>query len=590
MMLTNAQIETQKKPDEAVALGQATSRGPKDRNDDFYGALVPEGQALASKGRVFAVADGISTSNYGGSAAQTAIRSLLSDYFATPDGWTAKTAVSRVINATNSWLNAQSSFKGIYDPDRGYVCTLAVLVLKGATAHIFNIGDSRIWRVTGDTLEPLTRDHRVTLSDGQSVLSRALGVESAVEIDYRREAVSKGDVFILSTDGMHDVWNEKEVVATIRSASHKQNLDAVAEAIIEDALHSGADDNLTIQIVRIDQRLDQSHYNFCADEDLLPLTVQLVPGMEIDGITILREIHSNHRSEIFIGRLENGNKVCVKIPAQTLLQDEGALRRFMIEEWVARRINSTHTVSAPTHEAKRSGLYLLTDFVEGQTLRQWMHDNPDRSIEQIRTILEQIIKGLRAIHRREMLHQDLRPENIILSPDLHVTIIDFGSAYVAGVQEAGPVEDEGEILGTVQYTAPEYYAARPINWRSDLFSLGVIAYELFTNELPYGTQVSHMRKASDLRKLRYQKATNSRRPIPEWIDDALERAVHPIPEKRFDALSEFSEALRAPSVHYQTKTQRPLFDRTPLEAWRIAAIILAVICLGQGLLLAEKYQ
>ncbi|WP_319498627.1 bifunctional protein-serine/threonine kinase/phosphatase [uncultured Cohaesibacter sp.] len=590
MMLATAQSETRKKPAEPVVLGQATSPGPKDRNDDFHGALIPEGQMLASKGRIFAVADGISTSSFGGSAAQTAIRSLMSDYFATPEAWTAKTAISRVVNATNSWLNAQSSFKGIYDPDRGYVCTLATLVLKGATAHIFNIGDSRIWRVTGDTLEPLTRVHRVTLSDGQTVLSRALGVESAIEIDYRKETVARGDVYILSTDGLHEVWNEKQVVAAIKSASKEQDLDAVAAAIIEDALDNGADDNLTIQIIRIDQRLDQSRYSFSTDEDLQPLTVRLTPGSMLDGITILREIHSNHRSEIFIGHLEDGRKVCVKIPAQTVLQDEEALRRFMIEEWVARRINSPHTVSVPTHDSSRSGLYLLTDLVEGQTLRQWMHDNPERSVEQVRTILEQIIKGLRAIHRKEMLHQDLRPENIILSEDLHVTIIDFGSAYVAGVQEAGPAGTDAEIMGTVQYTAPEYYAAQAINWRSDLFSLGVIAYELFTDALPYGTQVSHMRKASDLRKLRYQKAQSARRIIPDWIDDALARAVHPIPEKRFDALSEFAGALRAPSIHYRAKAQKPLFDRTPLEVWRIAAIILAGICLGQGLLLAEKFQ
>ncbi|WP_319532000.1 bifunctional protein-serine/threonine kinase/phosphatase [uncultured Cohaesibacter sp.] len=576
--------------DQPVLVGQASAAGVKAYNDDFHGAVVPDGSARTLKGLAFAIADGISSSQYGAVAAQTAIRSLLTDYYATPDAWTVKTSVSRVLGATNNWLNAQSSFKGVYDPDHGYVCTLATLIIKGQTAHLFNIGDSRIWRLSGDSLEPLTSDHQVTLGDGQVVLSRALGVEDSVEIDYRKERLANGDVFLLTTDGLHGFWNEKAVAARLASLTENDDLDALAEEILDEALANGSDDNLTLQIVRINHLQGLDDVSFSGDIDLKPLADRLAVGQVIDGITILREIHSNHRSEIFIGRLETGRTLCVKIPATEVLEDKKALNRFMIEEWIARQIHNPHVLSAPDLGDRRSGLYVATDFVEGQTLRQWMHDNPERSFEDIRIILEQVVKGLRAFHRKEMLHQDLRPENIMIGPDLHVTIIDFGAAYVAGVQEAGPVAQDPEIEGTVQYTAPEYYTAEPVSWRSDQFSLGIIAYELFTGALPYGTQVSQLRKPSDRKRLKYRTANNAKRAIPDWIDDALKRAVHPLPSGRFDALSEFVQALRTPSLHYLAREQKPLLDRTPVEVWRLATGILALICLVQGMLLFEQFQ
>ncbi|WP_198663026.1 bifunctional protein-serine/threonine kinase/phosphatase [Cohaesibacter intestini] len=568
-----------------VSLGQASATGPKARNDDFYGASLPEGSALVSKGILIAIADGISSSDHGRTAAHTAIKSLMSDYYATPEAWSVKNSISRVISATNSWLHAQSCFKGISDPDHGYVCTLAAAVFKGPSAHLFTVGDSRIWRLSGSALEPLTRAHRSVTADGQTVLSRALGVDSAVEIDYRQERLSQGDVFILSTDGAHEFWDKDLVIDAIATSD---DLDRAAGQIIEAAMARGCDDNATLQILLIDRVPDDDALVFSPDGDLKPFPVAPKAGDVIDGIMLLRELHANHRSHIFLAALPDGQKVAFKIPASEVLADERAMRRFMIEEWVARRLDSDYLMSAPKAHGQRSHLYILTDYVAGQTLRQWMHDNPDRSIEMCREILEQIIKGLRALHRREMLHQDLRPENIIITPDLGVTIIDFGSVYVAGVQEAGPDACEAEIMGTVQYTAPEYYIHDAISWQSDQFSLGVIAYELLTGALPYGIQVSQMRKASDLKRLRYKRAHSDKRAIADWLDDALRRAVAPSPAHRFDALSEFEAAMRTPSLRYQSQSKRPLFDRLPEQAWKAISALLLLICLIQTIYIASQ--
>ena len=188
--------------DLTISIGQHSDKGRKETNQDFHGALIPEQPSLGLKGISVALADGISTSSVSRIAAESAIKSFLTDYYCTSDSWTVKTSAQRVIAATNAWLHSQTRHsQNPYDSDKGYVCTLSVIILKAAAAHIFHIGDSRIYRVTGTTLEQLTNDHRVAVSSQQSYLSRALGVNPQLEIDYRMIALERGDVFVLATDG-----------------------------------------------------------------------------------------------------------------------------------------------------------------------------------------------------------------------------------------------------------------------------------------------------------------------------------------------------------------------------------------------------
>lgn len=553
-----------------VSIGQASSAGHKAHNQDFFGALVPDGRVLSLKGITLAIADGISTSDVSRVAAETSVKSLMTDYYSTPDAWTVKTSASRVISATNSWLHAQTGYAGTTDVDRGYVCTLSAIILKARRAHLFHVGDSRIWRIAGKSLEPLTQDH-----ENNGMLSRAMGARHSVQIDHRSIELNVGDVFILTTDGVHGHWAPAEVTKRIAT----NDLDQAAQHIVDDALKAGSQDNLTVQIVRIDAL---PHSDDAFGGDLLNLPVPLLPktGDKIDGYQILRELHGNHRSYIYLAKAPNGQRVALKIPASDTKDDPDALRRFMMEDWIAHRMNSPHVLSAPNETGERSGLYSVTDYIEGQTLRQWMLDNPKPTLEQVRDIIEQAIRGMRSFHRREMLHQDIRPENIMIDQDGIVKLIDFGSTYVAGVQEASPTPDEDGILGTYQYTAPEYFSDETVSWRSDLFSLGVIAYEMLTGYLPYGTQVAKVRRPKDREALHYRSAHNDTDDIAGWLNEALFKAVHPDPAKRYDALSEFSNGLRSPSVQYQKRHARPLAERDPVRFWKTTSALLALTCLG----------
>ncbi len=561
----------------SLSIGQASAAGHKPLNQDFHGALIPSGDALRRKGITLAIADGISPSPVSHIAAEMTVKSLLTDYYSTPETWTVRTAAARVIAATNSWLYAQGQHQGIVEVDQGHVCTLAAVIFKGHQAHVFHVGDSRVWRLTGAGLEPLTYDHR---TGGGSVLARAMGAAPGVEIDYRAIDLSVGDVLLLTTDGVHDFWSSRGLPALMSSA---RSLDEAAQAVIAQALAAGSPDNLTVQIARIDSlpaaaapQTDALH---------LPILPLPRPGDRLDGYQILQTLHASHRSHIFLARDGGGRRVVLKFPSTELQGDPAAQQRLLAEEWIARRIDHPQVMSAPPAVGLRSGLYTVTDFVEGTTLRQWLLDHPKPELDQIRRIVDQVAAGLRAFHRREMLHQDLRPENIMIDRDGRVCLIDFGSAYVAGVQEEGPQIDPG-ILGTCQYTAPEYFTSEQVSWRSDLFSLGVIVYEALTGRLPYGNDVSRIQTPPDRRALRYRPARSGRTAVPHWLDEALAKAVHPDPSQRHDSLTEFCDNLRRPSARYLSRGFRPLADRNPIVFWQGVSALLLVLCV---LVFASRY-
>jgi len=166
-------------------------------------------------------------------------------------------------------------------------------------------------------------------------------------------------------------------------------------------------------------------------------------------------------------------------------------------------------------------------------------------------------------------------------------IIDFGATKITGVVEAAPSIDHNYILGTTQYTAPEYFLGENGSSRSDMFSLGVITYQMLTGNLPYGSQIARARTKSQFGKLRYNSAIADNREIPAWIDGALRRAVHPDPYKRYDSFSEFTFDLRHPNSKFLNSSVTPLIERNPLLFWKglvaiLTCIILLLLISGHG--------
>jgi serine/threonine protein phosphatase PrpC/ribosomal protein L39E len=560
-----------------ISIGQHSDKGRKGTNQDFHGALIPNEPLLSLKGIAIVLADGISSSNVSQVASESAVKSFLTDYYCTSESWSVKTSAQRVLAATNSWLHSQTRRSQYsYDKDKGYVCTLSAMVIKSTTAHIFHVGDSRIYRLDGNALEQLTEDHRVIISSEQSYLSRALGINPQIEIDYLALGVEKGDIFLLATDGVYEHTATRFIAKAIHD--NRDDLGRAAAIIVDEAFRQGSPDNLTIQIVRVDEVPDSEASEVFGQSSELPLPPLLEARMVFDGYRIVRELHGSSRSHIYLAvDTETDGLVAIKIPSIALRDDPAYLKRFMMEEWVARRIDSPHVLKPCLHSRKRNYLYVATEFIDGQTLTQWMIDNPKPDLETVRGIVEQIARGLRAFHRKEMLHQDIRPENIMIDKTGTAKIIDFGATKITGVVEAAPPAGHDDILGTAQYTAPEYFQGESGSPRSDMFSLGVIAYQMLTGKLPYGSQIAKARTRSQFSKLRYNAAFDDNRGIPAWIDGTLRRAVHPDPRKRYESLSEFIFDLRHPNPKYLDSSTVPLIERDPLLFWKCTTAALALI-------------
>lgn len=559
-----------------ISVGQYSDRGRKETNQDFHGLVIPAEPLLSGKGIAVALADGISSSDVSHIASESAVKGFLEDYYCTSDAWSVKTSAQRVLDATNSWLHAQTRRgRDPYDRDRGYVCTFSAMVIKSATAHLFHAGDSRIWRLGGQTLEQLTEDHRIVVSSQQSYLGRALGINPQLEIDYLAVPVAVGDVFLLTTDGVHEYVPAGFMAAAIRERAG--DLDRAAALIAQEALRRDSPDNLTLQILRIDSLPDPG-----ADEVAGQISALALPPLPearamFDGYRIVRELHGSSRSHIYLATdPETQSPVVLKLPSIDLRQDPQYLRRFLMEEWVARRLNSAHVLRPCPPTRQRSYLYVATEFVDGQTLTQWMLDNPRPDLETVRGIVEQIARGLQAFHRMEMLHQDLRPENIMIDRTGTVKIIDFGAVRVAGVVESDTTGNHDDILGTMQYTAPEYFLGEGGSPGSDIFSLGVIAYQMLTGRLPYGAAVARARTKAALRKLAYMPVLDEERDIPAWIDPVLRKAVHPDPLRRYAELSEFTHDLRHPNPALAGRAAAPLIERNPLAFWKTVSLALAL--------------
>src|SRR2546430_8424546 len=321
-----------------LSVGQHSDKGRKAANQDFHGVLIPDEPLLGLKGIAIVLADGISSSQVSRIAAESAVKGFLTDYYCTSESWSVRTAAQRVLQATNSWLHAQTGSEYSRVRDRGYVGTQSAMVINSTTAPSFPIGDSRIFRLSGNTLEQLTNDHRIVISSEQSYLGRALGANPQIEIDYQMLRVEKGDTFLLVTDGIYEHLGRRQIAKAIKDGAG--DLDRAASAIVQQAFDAGSQDNLTAQIVRIDELPDSAASEVYGQPSELPLPPLLEARMVFDGYRIVRELHGSSRSHIYLAvDIETDAVVTIKIPSIHLRDDPAYLKRFMMEEWVARRID-----------------------------------------------------------------------------------------------------------------------------------------------------------------------------------------------------------------------------------------------------------
>lgn len=544
-----------------VNVAQSTDTGLKEKNEDSYGIVTPEHQLLDNKGITAIIADGMGSCAFPKEASEYVVKGFFSDYYSTPESWTVKTSGAKVLTALNSWLYGKSTDEHA----KAYVSTFSALIIKSTTAHILHIGDSRIYRLRDGNIEQLTTDHRIWISKEKNYLSRAIGVDLHIDIDYKSVDLDINDVFVMTTDGIHDYLSDKQIRDIV---SKSANLNILADQLISKALSLGSHDNVTCQIIHIENLPGQEANEVINDLVRLPFPPDLTAGMIIDGYKVIKEHHSSSTSQLYLVEdTETGQQMLMKTPSVNYDDDPSYIDRFQMEEWAGKRIYHPNVMVTYEQKRKRNYQYFLIEYIEGITLADWINQNPNPDIKQVTRIIDQIIQGLRGLHRLEMLHRDLKPDNIMIKEDGSVKIIDLGAVKVAGIQEIATPVERFELLGTKNYTAPEYLMGMAGSTKSDLFSLGIIAYEMLTGKLPYGDQSDKNLDWRAISRIRYTSALKHNPMIPLWLDGALEKAVRVDHRLRYDSHSEFYHDLIHPNESFMKKSL-PLTERNPLVFWQ----------------------
>jgi protein phosphatase len=268
---------------------------------------------------------------------------------------------------------------------------------------------------------------------------------------------------------------------------------------------------------------------------------------------------------------EKGTPIVMKTPSVNFQDDPVYIERFVMESWIGSRIHGAGVARVIHAPESRSCLYYLTEYIGGPTLTQLLKERGNLAIVDAVEMIEQLIRGIRVFHRKDTLHQDLKPDNIVISSRGPI-IVDFGSCWVAGVEEVIAPFTREIALGTADYSAPEYRYGGKVGPASDQFSLAVLLYEMLTGKLPYGEKYA---KATDLRsfqKLKYISAMQHNPLVPYWLDKSLQKALSIYPNSRYEVLSEWLQDLKRPNPEWLTQRQQPLIERHPEKMWKVLAV------------------
>ena len=236
-----------------------------------------------------------------------------------------------------------------------------------------------------------------------------------------------------------------------------------------------------------------------------------------------------------------GRDVAVKVIHPDLADDPAFVRRFENEAQLVARLEHPHIVPLYDFWREPGGAYLVMRWLRGGTVEDRLVDGP-LDLDETMRIVDQVGGALSAAHHAGVVHRDIKPGNLLLDDEGNVYLSDFGIALAPS--QPGDVGDELRSAGSPAYASPEQMTGQAITSRSDIYSLGVLIFELLTGQLPYRTQTVTSLIGEKL--ARPAPALSSQRPdLPNALDLVLQRATMPEPEGRYGSVAELVDALHA---------------------------------------------
>lgn len=554
-------------------VGYASQRGPRSVLEDHAGVGQPARHEEAW-GVIAALADGVSTGGLGCEAAQTTVETLLRDYYATPATWDTTVALDRLIAAQNAWLADHNRRRqGVRNPDgRGVagMTTLTAIVLRGHGYTLAHVGDSRAYLLRAGECTQLTQDHTLGTQEFQNGLTRAVGLDDGLRVDYLEGDLQIGDTFVLTSDGVHGVLRSR----VLKELAEQGGAQAASEALVAKALASNGRDNATALVIRVKgvaaARLEDAERR----GRQLPIPPRLQPGDVIDGMKVQASVFANGVHRLYqVKDEQSGQLLALKTLHEARASDPEERAMLAHEAWLGGRVTERDARGlVRVHEPRdATSFYALFDWHSGHNLGELLAQQRRFSVLEIVEASTVVVRALGRLHQFGVIHRDIKPDNVHLGDDGQWRLLDLGVAL------SGKEPESLRVLhaGTPSFMNPEQWDDDPavarVTTQSDLFAFGVMLYQWLTGRLPYGEIEPYQ-----IGRYRRDPVPPSRlRPdVPIWLDHLVLKAVARDPRQRFETAEELLLALeRGASRPLSAPMSTPLLSRDPTAMWKIALTV-----------------
>lgn len=553
-----------------VATGFASETGPRPDNQDFAAAYLEK--LPRHHGLVAAVADGVGGQKGGRVAAELSVRAFIDDYLSQSDALPPRKTAARALESINHWLHLQGQKD---EKLKGMAAVFTGIVLRGHRLHSFHVGDTRLYRLRDGGLSLLTRDHKPEGAEDSSYITRAIGMDEAVRIDYRVHDIAAHDRLLLSSDGVHGPLSHAQLETILLQRASPEE---TARRLVSEALDHNGDDNATALVIDVLELSAATLEDMDAAFSRLPLQDAPDTGDTIDDFRLDQRLGDGDFSRVFRARdLKEPRTVLLKFPKPDTIGSEAAAKSvFAREAWVASRVQHALVGAVLTlPPGRQTRLYIAQPFYEGETLEARLSRPEKIGLDAGLDIGTKLVKAVAALHRAGIIHRDIKPENVMLLPDGGLKLIDLGVARLTYIDGRAPVE---HTPGTASYKAPELFEGSPGDERSDVFALGVTLYRMFTGgDYPYGEIAAFTKPVLG----RPQPLWSKRRDLPAWLDNVILTAIAPDAGERFQDAFEITYALENGLLStVPASTRRGGWWRAhPEKLWQIVSLILLLVLL-----------
>ncbi|VVN92203.1 bifunctional protein-serine/threonine kinase/phosphatase [Pseudomonas fluorescens] len=541
-----------------LSFAEASAIGPREENQDALRLVTPTPALAASKGYLFAIADGVSQCADGGLAARSTLQALALDYYATPETWGVAQALDRLLLAQNRWLQANGGGQPL-------LTTVSALVMRGRRFTLAHVGDCRVYRWHANALQRVSEDHVWDQPGMQHVLKRALGLDQHLVLDFLDGELRVNESFVLLSDGVWAVLGDTAIAAILRD---QPDLESAAQTLVNAAHLAGSQDNASALLVRVDALGETSIGDALIHLQQWPLPPALKPGQTFEGWQVEAILGQSQQSLLYRVRDGQQQPWLLKTLPGALRDDHLAGQALLSEEWFLKRVAGRHFPEVHAASQRQHLYYVMREY-SGSTLAQLQEKAGPLPLAQWLDLAERLLRAVGMLHRRQILHRDIKPENLLLGDDGELRLLDFGLAYCPGLSEDQP----STLPGTPSYIAPEAFGGGTPTPQQDLYAVGVTFYFLLTGHYPYGEIEAFQRPRFGVPV----SASRYRPDLPEWIAQSLERAVAADPDQRFETAEEWLLLLEQGERRSLSVRPRPLLEREPLKVWRTLALVSLVV-------------